>query len=88
MKYDIFPISRPTLDQVIYAIGPDAKEHLAVFKGETRFDFVDDSFKGLFCKYWRELTEIELASIESESNSVEPVRTKRKYTKKTDERFF
>lgn len=79
MKYQIFPIVKPSEFQLVWFIGPTAKETLGYFMGGTNFSFADNSRHGFYAKYWREADEKENSS--SWNPNPEPV-VKRKYTKR------
>lgn len=61
MKYTNTHHQLPTSGQPVYFIGPTSKETLGIFVGgQLFFRSVDDSVRGYYSKWWRELTPEEL----------------------------
>lgn len=82
-KYKIFPVEKPELNQLIWYIGPVAKEILGYFLGSTTFVEADGTKKGYFAKYWRETTPEEKL-LPTWNPEAEPVIEKRKYKKRAE----
>lgn len=78
-EYQIFPVSKPELNQLIWYIGPIAKEILGFYLGATKFVEADGTYRGYFAKYWRAADDVE-KTLASWSPFAEEVPEKRKYT--------
>lgn len=53
MKYNIFPVVKPTIDSLIWYIGSTSKEILGYYLGSTSFAESDGTKRGYYAKYWR-----------------------------------
>ena len=82
MKYQIFPINKPQLHELVWIINPIAKEVLAYYMGSSSFfSYADNSKHGFYAKYWRPTEEIEKTFPDWNPKQPE-TKPKRKYTKR------
>ena len=78
-KYQLFPMEKPEVNQLIWYVGPIAKEILGYYCGGTDFVEADGTKKGFFVLYWRAANEAD-ALLPTWSPLTESVLEKRKYT--------
>ncbi len=80
MKYKIFPVEKPEINQLIWYLGPTSKEILGYYLGGSSFAEADGTKRGYYAKYWRDADSIDhtLTSWNPEPKII----IKRKYNKK------
>lgn len=81
MRYQNFHCNKPSVDQIVYFLGPAGKEILGIYKEYPLFfQALDKSVQGYYSKMWRPLTDSEMALVELPVESTIPI--KRKYNKR------
>ena len=83
MKYEVWPLSKPEPEALIYWVNCERKEVLGYYLGHGKFVDGRGAYNGYYVKYWRLAPEHDRVLVSWLPNhQLDEVRVKRKYVKK------